>query len=151
MFFEQVWVHFGIPRSIILDRDTIFLSAFWTTLQENIDTKLKRSTNIITTNTEYTIDPQSNIEKTTLYYIKPLRQGNTIQWILLWKGSSLVHFPFGGGIILLRYYSKQNTSLHIPLHCSNPFIQCYHHLRTFQRRNLLEVEPSKNSSCIYYI
>jgi hypothetical protein len=26
MFFEQVWVHFGIPRSIISDRDTIFLS-----------------------------------------------------------------------------------------------------------------------------
>jgi hypothetical protein len=34
---------------------------------------LNRSTNIITTNIEYTIDPQSNIEETTLYYIKPLR------------------------------------------------------------------------------
>jgi hypothetical protein len=30
MFFEQVWVHFGIPRSIISDRDTICLSTFWT-------------------------------------------------------------------------------------------------------------------------
>ena len=29
--------------------------------------KLNRSTNIITTNTEYTIDPQSKIEETTLY------------------------------------------------------------------------------------
>jgi hypothetical protein len=27
MFFEQVWVHFGIPKSIISNRDTIFLSA----------------------------------------------------------------------------------------------------------------------------
>ena len=44
MFFEQVWVHFGVPRSIISDRDTIFLSAFWTTLWENMDMKLKRST-----------------------------------------------------------------------------------------------------------
>jgi hypothetical protein len=44
MFFEKVWVHFGIPRSIISDRDTIFLSAFWTTLWEKMDTKLKRST-----------------------------------------------------------------------------------------------------------
>jgi hypothetical protein len=36
-------VHFGIPRSIILDRDTKFLSAFWTTPRENISTKLNRS------------------------------------------------------------------------------------------------------------
>jgi hypothetical protein len=36
-------VHFGIPRRIISDRDTIFLSAFWTMLWENMDTKLKRS------------------------------------------------------------------------------------------------------------
>jgi len=28
LFFGKVWVHFGIPRSIILDRDTKFLSAF---------------------------------------------------------------------------------------------------------------------------
>nr|QHR91263.1 hypothetical protein Q903MT_gene5295 [Picea sitchensis] len=27
MFFEQVWVHFGIPRSIISDMDTRFLNA----------------------------------------------------------------------------------------------------------------------------
>jgi hypothetical protein len=43
-FFEQVWVHFRILRSIILDRDTKFLSAFWTTLWEKMDTKLKRCT-----------------------------------------------------------------------------------------------------------
>jgi hypothetical protein len=28
IFFEQVWVHFGIPRSIISDKDTRFLNAF---------------------------------------------------------------------------------------------------------------------------
>ena len=43
-FFEQVWVHFWIPRRIILDRDTIFLSAFWTTLWEKMGIKLKIST-----------------------------------------------------------------------------------------------------------
>jgi hypothetical protein len=33
LFFERVWVHFGIPRSIISDRDTSrFLSVFWTSL-----------------------------------------------------------------------------------------------------------------------
>ena len=36
---------------------------------------LNRSTNIITTNIEYTIDPQSNIEETTLYYYQTLEVG----------------------------------------------------------------------------
>ena len=36
---------------------------------------LNRSTNIITTNTEYTIYPQSNIEETTLYYYQTLEVG----------------------------------------------------------------------------
>jgi hypothetical protein len=31
MFFEQVWVHFEILRSIISDRETIFLNSFWIT------------------------------------------------------------------------------------------------------------------------
>jgi hypothetical protein len=44
MFFEQIWVHFVIPRSIISKRATTFFSAFWTTLSEKMDTKLKRST-----------------------------------------------------------------------------------------------------------
>ena len=44
MFFEQDQVHFGIPSNIISEKDTIFLSSFWTTLWENMDTKLKRST-----------------------------------------------------------------------------------------------------------
>jgi hypothetical protein len=44
MFFEQVWMHFGIPRSIISGMNTKFLSRFWTTLWEKMDTKLKRST-----------------------------------------------------------------------------------------------------------
>ena len=43
LFFKHVLVHFGIPRSIILDRDTRFLNAFWTTLWEKMDTKLNRS------------------------------------------------------------------------------------------------------------
>ena len=42
MFFEQVWVHFGIPRSIISDKDTKFISTFWTILREKMDMKLKR-------------------------------------------------------------------------------------------------------------
>jgi hypothetical protein len=44
IFFEQVWVQFGIPRSNISDMDTIFLSTFWTTFLEKMDTELKRYT-----------------------------------------------------------------------------------------------------------
>jgi hypothetical protein len=43
-FFEQLWVHFGILRSIISYRNTRFLNAFWNTLWENMDTNLNRFT-----------------------------------------------------------------------------------------------------------
>ena len=44
IFFELVWVHFGIPQSIILDWDNIFLSTFWSSLWSMLDTKLTKST-----------------------------------------------------------------------------------------------------------
>jgi hypothetical protein len=44
LFFQHVLVHFGLPTSIILDRDTRFLGDFWTSLWRMMDTKLKRST-----------------------------------------------------------------------------------------------------------
>jgi hypothetical protein len=44
LFFQYVWIHFGLPTSIILDRDTRFLEDFWTSLWRMMDTKLKRST-----------------------------------------------------------------------------------------------------------
>jgi hypothetical protein len=44
LFFERVWVHFGIPQSIILDRDNRFLSTFWSSLWSMLDTKLTKST-----------------------------------------------------------------------------------------------------------
>ena len=43
LFFERVWVHFGISQSIILDRDSRFLSTFWSSLWSMIDTKLTKS------------------------------------------------------------------------------------------------------------
>lgn len=44
LFFTYVWVHFGLPTSIISDRDSRFLGKFWTSLWERMDTKLNRST-----------------------------------------------------------------------------------------------------------
>jgi hypothetical protein len=44
MFFQHVWVHFGLPKSIIYDRDSQFIGNFWSSLWALMDTKLKKST-----------------------------------------------------------------------------------------------------------
>jgi hypothetical protein len=43
MFFQNVWVHFGLPKSIISDRDSRFVGSFWSSLWALMDTKLKKS------------------------------------------------------------------------------------------------------------
>ena len=44
LFFERVWVHFGIPHTIISDWDSQFLSTLWSSLWSLLDTKLTKST-----------------------------------------------------------------------------------------------------------
>jgi hypothetical protein len=44
LFFERVWVHFGIPQTIIFDRDNRFLNTFWSSLRSLLDTKFTKST-----------------------------------------------------------------------------------------------------------
>jgi hypothetical protein len=44
LFFERVRVHFGIPQTIISDRDNQFFSTFWSSLWPLLDTKLTKST-----------------------------------------------------------------------------------------------------------
>ena len=43
MFFQNVWVHFGFPTSIISNRDSRFLGGFWSTLWGLMDKNLKKS------------------------------------------------------------------------------------------------------------
>jgi hypothetical protein len=43
LFFERVWVHFGIPQTIVSSRDSQFLSTFWSSLWSLLDTKLTKS------------------------------------------------------------------------------------------------------------
>jgi hypothetical protein len=43
LFFQNVWVHFGLPKSIISNRDSRFVGSFWSSLWELMDTKLKKS------------------------------------------------------------------------------------------------------------
>ena len=44
LFFERVWVHFGIPQTIVSDRDSRFLNTFWSSLWSQLVTKLTKST-----------------------------------------------------------------------------------------------------------
>ena len=44
LFFQHVWVHFGLPTSIISNRDTQLVGKFWSSLWELMGTKLKKST-----------------------------------------------------------------------------------------------------------
>ena len=44
LLFQNVWVHFGLPKSIISDRDSRFVGSFWSSLWALMDTKLKKST-----------------------------------------------------------------------------------------------------------
>ena len=44
IFFEQFWVHFGIPQTIVSDQDSRFLRTFWSDLWSLLDTKVTKST-----------------------------------------------------------------------------------------------------------
>jgi hypothetical protein len=44
LLFERVWVHFGMPQTIIFDQDNKFLNTFWLSLWSLLDTKLTKST-----------------------------------------------------------------------------------------------------------
>ena len=43
LFFQNSWVHFGLPSSIVGDRDSLFVRKFWPNLLDMMDTKLKKS------------------------------------------------------------------------------------------------------------
>ena len=40
LFFEHVWKHYGLSKSINFDRDAIFVSIFWKIIWKQIDTSL---------------------------------------------------------------------------------------------------------------
>jgi hypothetical protein len=44
LFFKCIWVHFGLPQTIILDYDSRFLSTFLSSVRSLMDTKLTKST-----------------------------------------------------------------------------------------------------------
>jgi len=44
LLFQKFWVHFGLPNSIVSDRDSRFVGNFSSNLWDMMDTKLKKST-----------------------------------------------------------------------------------------------------------
>ena len=44
LFFQNVWVHFGLPTSIISYQNSLFLGKIWSSLWELMDTKMNKST-----------------------------------------------------------------------------------------------------------
>jgi transposase InsO family protein len=44
LFFHQVFRHYGIPKSIVTDRDPRFTSNFWQALMDQLGTQLRFST-----------------------------------------------------------------------------------------------------------
>ena len=44
LFFQNVWVHFGLPTSIISDSDSRVIGKFWSSLWELMETETNKST-----------------------------------------------------------------------------------------------------------
>jgi hypothetical protein len=100
---------------------------------------MNRSTNIITTNTEYTIDPQSKIEETTLYYYQTLEVGQNhtmdpiMEGILSCslassRGNTHIELP-----LQIQYFSSYLITLLEPLYIVLP-----------SPKNILEEESSRS-------
>jgi hypothetical protein len=79
IFFEQVWVHFGIPQTIISDYDSWFLSTFWSSLWSLLDTKHTKSIAF-----QPQIDDQTEVINRMIVHI--LRMYNS-KHPLTWNGS----------------------------------------------------------------
>jgi hypothetical protein len=117
----------------------------------NVVKNLNRSTNIITTTIEYTIDPQSKIEETTLYYYRTLKVGKHHTMDPIMEGILSCSLASSGGHppielqLTIQYFSSCPIKLLEPLYIVLPSP------KNILEEESLEVEPSKKSSYIYYI
>jgi hypothetical protein len=130
-----------IPKEFVLYSDNHTLQ--FVTQQEKLNQKhvknLNRSTNIITTITEYTIDPQIKIEETTLYYYQTLEVGKHHTMDPIMEGilscslaSSRGHPPIELPL-QIQYFSSCIITLLEPLYIVLP-----------SPKNILEEESSRS-------
>ena len=76
LFFQNVWVHFGLPTSIIFYRESLFIGKFWSYLWELMDTKLKKST----TFHPQTDDQTELVNRTVLHLLRGYCAKNPKLW-----------------------------------------------------------------------
>jgi len=91
LYFKEVMRLHGIPRSVVLDRDTKFLSHFWVTLWKKLGTKLKYSTTC-----HPQMDGQTEVINRTLgALLRALIKSHSKAWDLLLPhaGVCLQHGP----------------------------------------------------------
>jgi len=66
IFFQNNWVYFGLPISIVSDPDSRFVGNFWSNLWDMMDTKLKKSTNF-----HLKIDEKMKVvNRTTIHHLR---------------------------------------------------------------------------------
>jgi hypothetical protein len=70
MFFQNIWVHFGLPKSIISDWDSRFVGSFWSSLWALMDTKLKKEHNFSSANRWLDRSGKSNSGASSLCLLK---------------------------------------------------------------------------------
>ena len=64
IFLQNVWIHFGLPTSIVSDRDSRFVGNFWSKLWDMMDTKLKKSKKF-----HLQTDGHTKVEKKSIIHI----------------------------------------------------------------------------------
>jgi hypothetical protein len=75
LFFHHVWPHFGLPTSIISDRDAHFLNTFWKTLWDLLGCQLKYSTSF-----HPQMDGQTEVVNCNLVHALRIQFSKTKQW-----------------------------------------------------------------------
>ena len=82
LFMEIFVKHHGFPRSIVSDRDPVFISAFWRRLFELSDTKLSMSSSY-----HPQIDGQTEVVNQGLeQYLRAFVQDNPKTWLFFMRG-----------------------------------------------------------------
>ena len=66
LFFQNVWVYFGLPTSIITDRDSHFLGKFCSSLWQLMDTTLEK----ITTFHPQTDEQTEMVNQTDVHFLR---------------------------------------------------------------------------------